>query len=192
MKFPKLLLLIGALLCTSISSKVWSQLNYLETSQGDNNFISLCIEESLTVTATAIGGSNSGFVFNRIRGGITQTIQFNSPDGDIVLYPLSAGESSNETYMDGDIFYAEIFDYTNAGTIALSPYISDQFTFNALGLNLGLKVENFDFGFQYNFPFQKESKVFAPSIFELYLVFDFSPFRRNQRGYLKRLQINNY
>ena len=56
MKFPKLLLLIGALLCTGISSKVWSQLNYLETSQGDNNVISLCSEESLTVTATAIGG----------------------------------------------------------------------------------------------------------------------------------------
>ena len=86
MKFPKLLLFIGALLCTSISSKLWSQLNYLETSQGDNNIISLCSE----------------------------------------------------------------------------------------------------------FSFQKECKVFAPSIFQLYLVFDFSPFRRNQRGYLKRLQINNY
>lgn len=71
---------------------------------------------------------------------------------------------------------------------------AEEFQFDnfSIGLNLGLKVENFDFGFQYNFPFQKESKVFAPSIFELYLVFDFSPFRRNQRGYLKRLQINNY
>ena len=137
MKFPKLLLLIGALLCTSISSKVWSQLNYLETSQGDNNVISLCSEETLTVTATAIGGSNSGFVFNRIRGGITQTIQFNSQDGDIVLYPLSAGESSNETYMDGDIFFAEIYDYTNAGTIALSPYFSDQFEILTLNLPSG-------------------------------------------------------
>ena len=90
MKFPKLLLFIGALLCTSISSKLWSQLNYLETSQGDNNIISLCSEESLTVTATAIGGSNSGFVFNRIIGGATSTIQFNSPNGNIVLYPQSA------------------------------------------------------------------------------------------------------
>lgn len=83
MKFTKLLLLTGALLCTSISSKVWSQLNFLETSQGDNNVISLCSEESLTVTATAIGGSNSGYVFIRIRGGVSSTIQFNSPDGDI-------------------------------------------------------------------------------------------------------------
>ena len=127
MKFPKLLLFISVLLCTSISSKVWSQLTYLETSQGNNNVISLCSEETLTVTATAIGGSNTGYVFFRIRSGVTQEIQFNSPDGDIVLYPISAGVGSNETYMDGDIFYAEIYDYTNAGTIALSPYISDQF-----------------------------------------------------------------
>ena len=87
MKFPKLLLFIGALLCTSISSKLWSQLNYLETSQGDNNIISLCSEEFLKVTATAIGCSNTGYVFNRIRGGVTSTIQNSSPDGDIVLYP---------------------------------------------------------------------------------------------------------
>lgn len=127
MKFHKLLLLIGALLCTSISSKVWSQLNLLETSQGDNNVISLCSEESITVTATAIGGNNTGYVFIRIRGGVSSTIQFNSPDGDIVLYPLSAGQSSNETYMDGDIFYAQIYDYTNHAIIDLSPYTSDQF-----------------------------------------------------------------
>lgn len=122
MKFPKLLLLIGTLLCTSISSKVWSQLNFLETSQGDNNVISLCSEESITVTATAIGNP-TGYVFIRIRGGVSSTIQFNSPDGDIVLYPLSAGQSSNETYMDGDIFFAQIYDYTNQATIDLSPIL---------------------------------------------------------------------
>lgn len=138
MKFPKLLLFIGALLCTSISSKLWSQLNYLETSQGDNNIISLCSEESLTVTATAIGGSNTGYVFNRIRGGVTSTIQNSSPDGDIVLYPASAGQSLNETYMDGDIFYAEIYDYTNAQTISMSPYISDQFQILIISLPSGV------------------------------------------------------
>lgn len=98
-------------------------------------------------------------------------------------------------YTEGNFYanFAEEFQFDNF-SIGLNQLVAntDQFTFNALGLNLGLKVENFDFGFQYNFPFQKESKVFAPSIFELYLVFDFSPFRRNQRGYLKRLQINNY
>lgn len=137
MKFPKLLLLIVALLCTSISSKVWSQLNYLETSQGDNNLISLCSEESITVTATAIGNP-TGYVFIRIRGGVTSTIQFNSSDGDIVFYPQSAGASSNETFMDGNIFYAEIYDYTNPQTISLSPYISDQFQILTLSLPSGV------------------------------------------------------
>ncbi len=83
-------------------------------------------------------------MFYRIRGTVSQTIQFNSPDGDIVLYPLSASESSNETYMDGDIFYAEIFDYTNAGTIALSPYISDQF--EILTLNLPSEADSYPGG----------------------------------------------
>jgi hypothetical protein len=104
-------------------------------------------------------------VFFRIRNGVTQTIQFNSPDGDIVLYSLSAVVGSNETYIEGDIFFAPIYDYTKAKTISMFSYISDQFTFNALGLNVGLKVENFDFSFQYTFFFQKESNVFAPSIF---------------------------
>ena len=34
--------------------------------------------------------------------------------------------------------------------------------------------------------------VYAPSVFELYFSFDFSPFRRNNRGVYKRLQIDNY
>lgn len=42
--------------------------------------------------------------------------------------------------MEGDIFFAQIYDYTKAETISMFSYISDQFTFNALGLNLGLKV----------------------------------------------------
>jgi type IX secretion system PorP/SprF family membrane protein len=98
-------------------------------------------------------------------------------------------------YTEGNFYanFAEEFQFDNF-SIGLNQLVAntDQFTFNALGLNLGLKVENFDFGFQYNFSFQKANKVFAPSVFELFLVFDFSPFRRNQRGYLKRLQINNY
>ena len=98
-------------------------------------------------------------------------------------------------YTEGNFYanLAEEFQFDNF-SIGLNQLVAntDQFTFNALGLNLGLKVENFDFVFQYNFSFQIESKVFTPSIFELYLVFDFSPFRRNQRGYLNRLQINNY
>ena len=35
-------------------------------------------------------------------------------------------------------------------------------------------------------------KTYAPSIFELYLTFDFSKFRRNTRGLYKRIQTDNY
>lgn len=69
---------------------------------------------------------------------------------------------------------------------------AEKLNLNAIGLNLGLGVENFDFGFQYNFPIQKLNELYAPSVFELFLVFDFSPFRRNKRGFLKRLQVSNY
>lgn len=64
---------------------------------------------------------------------------------------------------------------------------------NNLGVSFGLSAENFDFGASYNFNFfNKPGTVFAPSIFELYVTFDFSIYRRNQRGLFKRIQIDNY
>lgn len=63
---------------------------------------------------------------------------------------------------------------------------------NGLGLNLGLALENFDFGMHYYFPIRKQGFRMAPRIFELYLIFEFTPFRRNGKGSVKRLQINNY
>ncbi len=64
---------------------------------------------------------------------------------------------------------------------------------NNLGVSFGLSAENFDFGASYNFNFfNKPGKVFSPSIFELYVTFDFSIYRRNQRGLFKRIQIDNY
>lgn len=70
--------------------------------------------------------------------------------------------------------------------------LTDTFNFNALGVGIGLAVENFDFGVQFNAPLRKINQVYAPSVFELYFSFDFSPFRRNNRGVYKRLQIDNY
>ncbi len=64
---------------------------------------------------------------------------------------------------------------------------------NNLGVSFGLSAENFDFGASYNFNFfNNPGKVFSPSIFELYVTFDFSIYRRNQRGLFKRIQIDNY
>ena len=66
------------------------------------------------------------------------------------------------------------------------------FALNNVGVSIGLAVENFDFGILYNFPFQSPGAVFSPSIFELFVTFDFSIYRRNRRGQYNRLQTDNY
>jgi hypothetical protein len=68
----------------------------------------------------------------------------------------------------------------------------DSFALNNIGVSIGLAVENFDFGILYNFPFQSPGIVYSPSIFELFITFDFSIYRRNKRGQYNRLQIDNY
>ena len=68
----------------------------------------------------------------------------------------------------------------------------DSFSVNNFGVTIGTAMENFDFGIHYNFPFKTPGVVFSPSMFELSVIFDFSVFRRNNRGLYKRLQIDNY
>ena len=68
----------------------------------------------------------------------------------------------------------------------------NSFGLNNFGMTLGLAFENFDFGVHYNFPFREPGKVYSPSIFEFSVIFDFSIYRRNNRGLYKRLQIDNY
>lgn len=64
--------------------------------------------------------------------------------------------------------------------------------FNSVGIGGGLQYENFEFGLAYNFPFRAQAKVHSPSIFEIFVTFDFSKYRRNQRGLFKHLQTDNY
>lgn len=66
------------------------------------------------------------------------------------------------------------------------------FSMNNFGISVGLSLENFDIGLIYDFGVKNVNKVFAPGVFELYLTFDFSKFRRNSRGLFKRLQTDNY
>lgn len=66
------------------------------------------------------------------------------------------------------------------------------FGLQSFGLTMGLILENFNFGFQYNFPIKSVGNTQSPNILELHLGFDFSPYRRNNRGYHKRIRINNY
>jgi hypothetical protein len=68
----------------------------------------------------------------------------------------------------------------------------NSFALNNIGLTMGLALENFDFGINYNFPNRKPGTVFSPSIFEISIIFDFSIYRRNNRGLYKKLQIDNY
>ena len=70
--------------------------------------------------------------------------------------------------------------------------IVDRFNLNSIGLSIGVAIENFDFGIQHNFPLRRLNQVYSLSVFELYLTFAFSTFRRNNRGLFKRLQTDNY
>ena len=82
----------------------------------------------------------------------------------------------------------------NEVSIGLSQRVNykEKFVLNGMGLSLGLTLENFDIGMQYFFPLKKRNLNFATSVFEFYMIFEFTPFRRNGRGSLKRLQIDNY
>ena len=83
-----------------------------------------------------------------------------------------------------------LVDKTNANVSIAQESLS----FLNVGLSVGLTYENFDFGVSYAFPIQDLNTAyrFAPTIFDLYLSFDFSPFLRNRRGQYKRLQVDNY
>jgi len=70
--------------------------------------------------------------------------------------------------------------------------MADKFALNGMELGVGLTLESFDIGMQYYFPLNKSPTNFTSNVFELYLIFEFTPFRRNRRGSFKRLQINNY
>jgi len=61
-----------------------------------------------------------------------------------------------------------------------------------VGMSAGISFDNFDFGLLFNFPIQNLNRVYSASVFELFITFDFSKFRRNSRGLYKRLQNDNY
>ncbi len=66
------------------------------------------------------------------------------------------------------------------------------FNINNIGLTVGLSYENFEFGAGYNFAIRTIDKIFSPSVFEIFVAFNFSKYRRNQRGVFKHLQTDNY
>tara|TARA_B100000767_G_C19738749_1_gene525141 strand:+ start:115 stop:1128 length:1014 start_codon:yes stop_codon:yes gene_type:complete len=70
---------------------------------------------------------------------------------------------------------------------------AQSFSMLNLGVSVALSYENFEFGTLYNFPSRSDpAKAYAPSTFEVFLTFDFSPYLRNRRGDYRRLSIDNY
>ncbi len=96
----------------------------------------------------------------------------------------------------GDSMYMSLNQDFQLGEFSLGftqqAALVETFGLNNIGLTLGLALENFDFGVNYNFPLRSPGQVYSPSVFELSVVFDFSIYRRNNRGLYKRLQIDNY
>lgn len=105
------------------------------------------------------------------------------------------------------LLYGSLANFNNAQYLSLSEEVQfgefslgisqqlsnvETINLNNIGMSVGLSLENFDFGIFYNFPIRQASRVFSPSIFELNLIFNFSQFRRNNRGLYKRLQTDNY
>lgn len=69
---------------------------------------------------------------------------------------------------------------------------ADSFGLSSFGFSVGTAFDNFDIGFQINSPLNQPNKLLTPSIFELHVVFNFSQYRRNNRGRFKRLNVDNY
>ena len=90
----------------------------------------------------------------------------------------------------GFVEQASFVSYSSNG--AQGQQVASQAGLNNIGLTVGLALENFDFGVHYNFPFRNTGTVYSPSMFELSVIFDFSIYRRNNRGLYKRLLIDNY
>lgn len=175
----------------------------------------------VTFTLDPVSGTAQGYVFYRIRGGVHQIVQYNSAsnifsttfinDGDIfygayefnvnpferVFFPkysflLAYGSltkigNSYRMFLSQELQLGEF----SVGVNQQFSYLKN-FSMNNFGISVGLSLENFDIGLIYDFGVKNVDKVFAPSVFELYLTFDFSKFRRNNRGLFKRLQTDNY
>ena len=178
MKSPKLLCSITLFLLfqlTAVEAQIVTTPRLTYT-LGDGPTITVCESDTVTFTATGDSGPTplqASFSINR-RG--------------TIIYPYGPSPQPITTFAinwleDGDIVSARVWTFDNGGGNALN---------NSIGFGMGIAVENFDFGIQFNALIRKINQVYAPSVFELYFAFDFSPFRRNNRGVYKRLQIDNY
>ncbi len=87
----------------------------ITTSVGDTTNITICEGDSVTFTLDPVSGSSSGYIFHRIRAGIDNTVQFNSPNNTFTTSSIE----------DGDIYYGERFDYDYSS----APILTSSITF---------------------------------------------------------------
>jgi hypothetical protein len=136
---------------------------------------------------------------------------------DLIRFSLQAGyEFDINPYDQGFLpRYSTLYTFTNISKSAYSTdiYLSQEVQFGEfsiglneimkstesfsmlnVGISVALSYENFEFGTLYNFPFQNptNTSVYSPSTIEVFLTFDFSPYRRNKRGDYRRISIDNY
>ena len=193
-----------------------SALQHITTSAGDESPVQVCQGDPLIISST-FTSSNVGYVFKRIRAGVESIVQHTSSNHE---YDLTSSD-----YLNGDIFFIEIFDYSTTPTQELE---SSKITVEVLTLPSGsgsfgggtieqvdqiicsedipetltTSGETINLNFTYQWEYSLDSgntfneiqgaANFTSNVFELYLIFEFTPFRRNGRGSFKRLQINNY
>ena len=102
-----------------------SALQHITTSAGDESPVQVCQGDPLTISST-FTSSNVGYVFKRIRAGVESIVQHTSSNHE---YELTSSD-----YLNGDIFFIEIFDYSTTPTQELE---SSKITVEVLTLPSG-------------------------------------------------------
>ena len=192
--------------------------NGITTSEGDYFNITLCEGDFVTFTLdpfTSAPTTGEEYIFYRIRSGVgTVTVQLQSTSNSFTMTASATGvtglQNGDKIYgrrinnnvfppqiIDSDVITVSILSSSSTSTLeggVINQQISffDGFNLSQVGMSAGISFDNFEFGVLYNFPIRNINKTFAASVFELYLTFDFSKFRRNRRGLYKRLQNDNY
>ena len=93
----------------------------ITTSVGNSVAITICDGDTVTFTLDEVSGIAEGYIFYRIRGGLTSIVQHNSANR---VFTTSSIE-------DGDIYYGERYDYDFSG----DPIITDEITFTVQTLS---------------------------------------------------------
>ena len=190
------------------------------TNLGVGSVIDICKNDQLNLIGSGDAGlTSSTFEFFRTRNGSTTIVRANDASNNFTTSDLQNGDhfyvrvnrilplpavSANSSSITINITPTpEIQSLTSdqtGNTFCANEHLTftaqasklKSFNLTSFGISVGTSLENFDFGLQYNVPIIEINQVYAPSILELLVTFDFSIYRRNNRGIYKRLATDNY